>query len=70
MSHLYERAAASEAGFAAGRARRSPTPEERTRFRPRKLWSVFRRAVRRGLAARARFETIELFDPKLTRGGG
>ena len=53
-------AEACEAGYAAGRSRRTATAEERERFRTRKLWGAFRRGVRRGMSARARLDQLEL----------
>jgi len=60
VSRLGELSAAAEAGYAAGRARRRATAQELARFRSRLLSGAYRRGVRRGRRAQARFEQMGL----------
>jgi hypothetical protein len=65
-----EVAAAGEAGYAAGRARRKPKPSELLRFSSVRLLDIYHRARQRGLAAAAKLEQLPLFGTVHETGGG
>lgn len=61
MSRMGELATACEAGYAAGRARRQPSTQERARFRSQKLHGAYRSAWKRGRAAAAVLDQLTLY---------